>query len=357
MDEAFNVLAKNNENMFGSTFKTSANELLNDPALTKRRQDLTQPLPVLQTLALLQFAMQDESEIATVTHECTRQLVAATGLLPKNVNTAEWVQFGMASLFETPHQAFYPLTAGPNWHQLLNFKHLRQTKKLDAKKAKDVLLNVITDGYFNKAYASLHELYATKDEKDKHEGKTKEELELARSTAWALTYYLAHQKRDMFRDYLNELAQLPRDVEYDANVLKRTFARSFKLLTKDPNDPTKQAIDAGRLEQLATAWFSAMDRTSLDIMEVEKGELKLRKAIADAAAKAASRPTTPGAGAGSGRPGGPGMQPPYGGPGGRPGGPGSGYGPPGGSYNPPGGSGYGPPPPGGGKGGGPSGGS
>src|SRR5262249_49695277 len=106
MDEAYNALVRNNHQMWSSQYKVSPRDLLQDNNITRRRSDLGGALPVLQTLALLQYAMEEESESATVTHECVRQLEAATGLIPRNVNAAEWAQFGLASFFETPHHAY-----------------------------------------------------------------------------------------------------------------------------------------------------------------------------------------------------------------------------------------------------------
>src|SRR5262249_34656237 len=56
-----------------------------------------QPLDIssgaeIQTIALLQRALDEDAEIASVTHEGTRQLLAATGELPRNVAVPEWLQ-------------------------------------------------------------------------------------------------------------------------------------------------------------------------------------------------------------------------------------------------------------------------
>src|SRR5262249_17699118 len=128
-DEAYNTLVRNNQQQWSSR-KVTLHDLLNDAKIVQNRgRDVGRTrIPVLQTLALLKRAMQEGSEHATVTHECVRQLEAASGLIPRNVNAAEWAQFGLASFFETPHHAFYPVHGAPNWNQLVNFKYLRKTK-------------------------------------------------------------------------------------------------------------------------------------------------------------------------------------------------------------------------------------
>src|SRR5205085_7572988 len=56
----------------------------------------------MQTMALLEKALEEEAERASVSHDGTRQLLVASGLLPRAVVTPQWVTFGMAAFFETP---------------------------------------------------------------------------------------------------------------------------------------------------------------------------------------------------------------------------------------------------------------
>jgi hypothetical protein len=280
-DEAFSTLRRNNKHLFQQQFKgVTAKDLLNDAKIMTRRVDIAGYIPALQTLALVEAAMQEESEWATVTHECVRQLEAATGLIPRNVNAAEWAQFGLASFLETSHRSFYPAYGAPNWNQLINFKFLRKAKKLEAKHARDILLNVITDRYFRQGYVLLHELGEIADEKDHDKDalatKTANQLELARSTSWALTYYLAHKHFKKLLAYYQELSKLPRDLEYDEDVLRACFGRAFNLMTVNPDDPSKQVLDLSRVERLAHDWFNQMDQTLLDMVEVEQEGLRSR---------------------------------------------------------------------------------
>ena len=343
MDEAFSTLTRNNAQLFKNEFKVTASELLKQANILQKRKDLGCCGPVLQTLALLQNAMEEESEAATVTHECVRQLEAATGLIPRNVNAAEWAQFGLASFFETPIRSFYPAHGAPNWNQLINFKYLVKVKKLDPKRAREVLLNVITDTYFRQAYRSLRRQGDGADEKDKEKlaNKTANELEVARATGWGLTYYLAHNHLNQLLAFYDEVSKLPRDIEYDAEALKACFGRAFNLLTPDPNAPGQQTLDRGRLQRLANDWFNKMATTQLDMIEVEtEGLDSRRRASMEAnAPKANPNPQTNPGGQSPFGPGGMGGRSPYG-----PGGPGMGRPGPGGGR--PGGGG-----PGGGRGG------
>src|SRR5438132_799386 len=53
-------------------------------------------IAILQTLALVQKILEEESERTTITHEGTRQLLAASGVLPRSVQAPDWVQYGLA---------------------------------------------------------------------------------------------------------------------------------------------------------------------------------------------------------------------------------------------------------------------
>src|SRR5262249_22244699 len=55
--------------------------------------------------ALLLKVLQKEWHRNAATHEVSRELVFASGLLPRNVRTPEWLLFGMGSFFESPLQS------------------------------------------------------------------------------------------------------------------------------------------------------------------------------------------------------------------------------------------------------------
>src|SRR5207244_97163 len=103
----------------------------------------------LQTLVLVEKAAQTEAERATISHAATRQLLFATGLLPRHVDVPEWIQYGLSSFFETPAGAFYPGVGLPSWTNLLKFKYYNAKKRL--RPSGDVLLRVVADKYFRTA--------------------------------------------------------------------------------------------------------------------------------------------------------------------------------------------------------------
>jgi hypothetical protein len=174
-----------------------------------------------QVFTLVQKAMEEEMERTTVTHGVIRQLLAAAGLpaqsgvsaripvLARNLAGPEWLRFGLASFFETSRGAYWPGGTVPSWNYWVQFKFARQDKKLD--NIKEVLENVITDQYFLDAA-----------------GGDVEKTEFARTTAWALTYYLASDENfEKLMTYLHKVAKLPRHMKLSKPVLRTLFQQTF----------------------------------------------------------------------------------------------------------------------------------
>jgi hypothetical protein len=209
-----------------------------------------------QTLTLVRKAMEEEGERATVTLEGTRQLIDALGLLPRSVEAPKWIDLGMANCFVTPKGSYWSGTGSPNLMYLVNFKLWDHEKKLE-KNPTEALKAVVTDRYF-------HQI---KDSKNKHNAQAK-----ARTMSWALVYFLAHKKREGLLRYYQELAQEPRDLDLDEDVLLTCFARAFGLVdAKKPNE-----VDETELNKLAAAWYKFMRDTPLEIDENLKEAIKKR---------------------------------------------------------------------------------
>jgi hypothetical protein len=194
-----------------------------------------------QTLALAIRSLQEDAALAAVSHEGARQLIAAVGILPRNVIAPEWVQFGLASFFETPHQSPWESVGGPNFLYLRQYKDMETKKKLDPPDT--ALINTITDRYFR--YARLTN--------------QKSALLKARTMAWSLTYYLAQKRLDELRQYYQELSTLPRDMELDETVLLNCFGRAFGLM--DGNGK----IDQIKLQNMARDWHQVKTYTPLEV--------------------------------------------------------------------------------------------
>jgi len=214
-----------------------------------------------QTYALLHKALEEDWERATVSHEGTRQLIVGAGLLTKGVVAPQWVDFGMASFFATPKGAPWSETGAQNTTYLPLFRDwgLKALGSNSSKTAAEALKNTVTDKYF----------------RDAAKGKTPAEkealLKKARTMAWGLSYFLARNRLEDLLQYYQELAKLPRDLEFDDQVLMEIFARSFKLMV----DETGKKIDQTKLEQLAETWRSTVSTTTLEHEELIKEAAKM----------------------------------------------------------------------------------
>jgi hypothetical protein len=233
---------------------------------------LKREFPKMQTMALLEKALEDEAELAAVSHEGTRQLATAAGFFARNVVLPEWVSSGFASLFETPkgpfagadgtaQVAFWPSFGAPSWAYLRQFQNWAKSKdefvKLDA--APDALRRTVTDAYFHKARLPQdlqidQNLSRTERERrEKEIARAKESTFRANALSWSLNYYLAKHRLADYVTYLNDLRNLPRDLELDDQTLLVTFARSFKL-----TNAAGDAVDEGKFSALANDWFKEM---------------------------------------------------------------------------------------------------
>jgi hypothetical protein len=250
------------------------------------RKDLLKPskkVPPIKkanqgVFTLVQTALEEQSAQATISHEATVQLLAATGqpakegskswvpMLARNLQGPEWMRFGLASFFETPYGAYWPGATTPSWRYFVAFKFADEEKKFD--NAEDVLEKVITDQYFREAEAGRGK-------------ERREKLEFARTTSWALTYYLAEKHPDKLLAYLANLAKLPRNMEFDKAVLKDLFVKS---VLESPSG----------FKRFANHWLYTMRRdVNLDVPEVFKEAKKAREAAAEAEKKKKEEETKP----------------------------------------------------------------
>lgn len=251
LDDTYALLKRNNLSYY-QTLRIGSEELLSGAVW--RRSDAKQNdlnVAMLQTLTLVQRATEEEAERATVSHGVTRQLLFATGFLPRNVEMPEWIQYGLCSFFETPRGAFFPGLGLPSWTNLIDFKHHRRKNHLGA--PKDVLDQVVTDGYFRKAQASAALLQPGQEKRAALEERATRDQEIARSTAWALIYYLAREnKLPSLHRFSDELKLLPRNLALNEQLLRGCFKRAFKL------------TDA-QVQKFADDWFAEMQNYVLEM--------------------------------------------------------------------------------------------
>jgi hypothetical protein len=207
-----------------------------------------------QMLALMLKALEQEAELATVSHNASRQLLFASGLLPRNVAVPEWILFGMGSFFETPLQSPWPTIGTPSPYYLPRWRELKGKSPNEGgleKTAVNTLRKVVTDGYFRTLPSPSHTARGNEEANSEERHIAYEAaLRKARTASWALTYFLAQKHLDGLRHYFAELSKMPRDIELDDTVLLSCFARAFGCV--DSNNK----VDEAKLKTLANDWYS-----------------------------------------------------------------------------------------------------
>jgi Protein of unknown function (DUF1570) len=264
------------------------------------------------TMALIDQALQEEAEIASATHEGSKQLFAETGLLPRNVMAPEWLRFGIASLFETPKGpfpggagqvkvAFYRGGGGPHWAYMRYFEELDAKKEIE-RTLPDPFVGTIVDAYFQAANQAYKKTTVKAEEGDSKTIPAELLAAKARTYAWAVTYYMAKEHFPRFETFMKELSRLPRDCEIDENAIVSCFGRAFNI---DLGGLYASDIDGRKFQSFSIDWY----RYIAGLKSPSKA-LKV-----DPLVNAPPPGQNPG---GPGGPGGPGAGP--GGPGGPPGG-------------------------------------
>ena len=214
-----------------------------------------------QMVALMLKALENEAELATISHDASRQLLFASGLLPRSVAVPEWLLFGMGSFFETPLQSPWASVGAPSAYYLPRWNELK-TKGFERTPG-DTLRKVVTDAYF-------HNLPPEGEPDSSVRHLHDAALRRARTAAWSLTYFLArdrtHSRPELKKShemdglgrYFEELSKMPRDIELDDEILLGCFARAFGCV--DANNKVNKA----KLDALARDWYSYMENVHFD---------------------------------------------------------------------------------------------
>jgi hypothetical protein len=259
LDEAYDMLAKSSNEMW-TLEKWSKDDLLLGRFKGGVKPDDS---AYAQEVALLLKAMQDECELQVVTYVGSQQLMASTGLLPGTVAAPLWLQYGIGSFFETPKGAYWAGTGAPHWKYFVNFRNWRDdrnaAKAVITEKPEEIFLKVISDQY----YAEARRI------------NTPQAWEKANTMGWALTYYLAQNQntRDNFLKFLQELANLPRDMQIDPNTYMLCFARSFNLVKEG-----EAKLDETAVKKMVKDWYyEFMSQVQLEMPDAFKLAKKIEE--------------------------------------------------------------------------------
>ena len=276
-DEAYNMFAEQTRTYWAQGWDREKLLKGQEPpegakqAAGTKKELMQRDLPRMQTLALLEKALEEEAVLATVSHEGSRQLAVASGLISRTVEMPDWIEFGIGSLFETPkgpyvgvtgaaQVAFWPSYGAPNWAYIRQWKkwskEKEETSKLDDPAV--ALKRTVQDIYSHEARLPVSMDIDPKlspserAKKEKELARAKEDATRGRAYAWSLTYYLAKYHLDALLAYYKDMGNLPPDLELDGRTLLLTFARSFKL-----TNPAGE-VDEEALSKFASEWYKQM---------------------------------------------------------------------------------------------------
>lgn len=222
-----------------------------------------------RVFALLLRAMEEEWDATGLSHEASRQLIYASGLLPRNVHAPEWLMFGLGSFFEVPLQSPFGGAGAPSPYWMPRFREYYNAKEYNKDRITaspspfDALVQTVTNaGFRGKPERVIPQPgetpeLAARRAKESHARR-------ARAAAWSLTFFLARQDLDGLRRFFKELGRMPRDVELDDKVLLTCFARSFDCVNPD------KSLNKLRLTALADRWIKYVQSTPLEAEAVHR---------------------------------------------------------------------------------------
>ncbi len=256
LDQGYFQLTKKSDALFSNGFKKS--DLLLGKKIGAGIPAGTDQITAANARmsALMLKAMENDSELASITHAVARQLTYLSGRLSKNVVAPEWVQFGAASFFETTSGSpwtTYGAPSGPYWMTFNEMKDQKKEVRLE-KTPVETMQKVVTNAYFLDQGLTPTEKEAFKRR--------------ARATSWSLTYYLMKNHLVELDAFYKELSNQPRDVELDGSVVWNCFTKALA--------PTE-----AKQKELADRWYNFMKGQipeSKEILElVEQLKDKVRK--------------------------------------------------------------------------------
>lgn len=323
MDDVGQTFLRQNQQLFGRGLNREQLLTGQIPKMDFTGQNGSKPEDVAHaaTLAAVEKLAVDEAEIAAVSREGSRQLMYATGVLPKHVTLPVWLTNGAVNFFTRPrgpayvtvgdderpimHVALATGYGGPNYVLQRHFRDL-MTKKELPKDADRLLENVLGDVYFNgikngddpdpappkkvakKGPNPMQPMIPGQPVLGSPGGESEgrgpvmpgqpvvglrpgeedpavllrrkqQRLSLkANTTSWALYYYLTKARSAELKQYIAELNKLPRDLPIDGRTAQAVFVKVFKLSAVEGGP-----ADPAAVKKLAEDWMAYINTVPL----------------------------------------------------------------------------------------------
>jgi hypothetical protein len=282
----------------------------------------------MMTMVMVECFVEEESEWAGISREGSRQLMYATGVLPKHVALPLWLSNGSCEFYARPkgpvfstkgkedkNYATLTLHTGygvPNYVRHKQFNEMRELKQLNSDPGM-LLRNIISDTYFDAIQRGIdaddpklpppqkkkkpaatpmvgpgldvpmpgavppggpgpgavpgmmQAAPAPVETPQAYERRKREFLiNKAYATSWALYYYLAKYDAAGLDRYIAELDRMPRDLPLDQPTQVSVFAQAFNLATDSTSANGKKTF-----AQFAAEWLGMMDTVPPHSIEIE----------------------------------------------------------------------------------------
>ena len=157
---------------------------------------------IVKLFDVLLAIAKDGQDISVVSHECTHQLAANTGLFPRNLHVPRWVHEGLAAYFESPSDGAWSGIGAVNEERIMFYRALAEDREHSSI---DFIVGDQIFDYAGSIGAILH----------------------AYGQSWALTHFLVEKHLDQFIRYYKELGEMPPDVRLNPQLLTTLFERVF----------------------------------------------------------------------------------------------------------------------------------
>ncbi len=163
-------------------------KLLNQLREEIRRQQLSGAgdfIRLVKTLELLVEIMKENQDIEVLTHECTHQLAANSGLIPRDSLFVRWTHEGLAAYFESPKEAVWSGIGAVNEQRLAYYRALERDPEHGS------IEFLVSDRVFDYAQSNGAVLAAY-------------------GQAWALTHFLMETRFTKLMSFYEKLGKLPK---------------------------------------------------------------------------------------------------------------------------------------------------
>jgi hypothetical protein len=171
-------------------------------AVRRKTDDAAELRRTSEALQLVVNVDRENLDVTVVSHECTHQMAANTGLFPRYVQVPDWAHEGLATYFECPSDGAWGGIGAVNAMRIglyRDFSHDAEHCNVDF---------VVGDQIFK--YAASHGAILA-----------------GYSTAWAFTHFMMETRFKDFITYYRMIGELPPEAMLSPEILTKIFDKAM----------------------------------------------------------------------------------------------------------------------------------